>query len=280
MNPRDLLIGILVPGIVAATILFFAWKLASSAARRDKSASAPAAAIAVSLGSLAGFCALFGWNYRPVESWLWMIWVFPALALLGALEARASSTFLVAALLRIAACGVAMGLVLRKLILHAGPGVDTNRLALYVGTPVIAISLWRSVFPFLSAGVGSAALWMVSTASAVMVLLAHSMKLAQIGGALAGTLGALIVACLLRPSVKGLAGALTPVAVILSCLVFLSLEYSSMGYSVWLFALVGLAPALGVLPFVKKPWMKIALIAIPIAIAVALAFRTYDTSAL
>ncbi len=280
MSPFELLIGVLAPALLVGVILLIAWGLASSASRADSNAPASAVAIAISLGAMAGFGLLFGWEFLPRESWLWMIWVFPACAALAGLEARSVTTPSVRWLLRVALVGVAIDLVLRKVLWPKGGDLSFHKCALYFGAPLLVLFVWHAVIPRLGAVLGAGALWMMATGTAAMLLFANSLKLAQIGGTIAAGLGALIVACWLRPSASGMAGAITPVAVLLCTLAFTSLEFSSAKYSHWLFAVVALAPLAAMLPIARKSVPRLLLIAIPIAIAVALAFRTYDTSAL
>ncbi len=278
MTPHDLLVGVLVPAVLVGGILLIAWGLATSAARADTNAPASAVAIALSLAALAGFGLLFGWEFQPRQSWLWMIWVFPACAALAGLESRSVTTPAVRWLLRVALVGVAIDLVLRKVLWPKGGELDFQKCALYFGVPLLVLFLWHAAIPRLGAALGAGALWMMASGTAAMLLFANSLRLAQIGGTIAAGLGALIVACWLRPSPSGMTGAITPVAVLLCTLTFTSLEFSSAEYSHWLFALVALAPCLGWLPFARKPALRLCLIAIPIAVAVVLAFRTYDTS--
>src|SRR6185436_4788170 len=113
----------------------------------------------------------------------------------------------------------------------------------------------------------------LATGTAGMLVLAHCINFGQIGGSIAGALGALIVACWLRPSPSGMAGAITPVAVFLSALVFLSFELAEPSFSRWSFALIALAPLLGI--FSAKPLVRLVLIAVPIVVAVAVAFHAY-----
>lgn len=279
MNPNDLLVGVLAPALLVGIILLIAWGLTTSAARADTNASASAVAIAISLGALVGFGLLFGLELQPRESWLWMIWVFPACAALAGLESRSVVTLAVRWLLRVALVGVAIDLVLRKVLWPKGGDLDFQKCALYFGVPLLVLGLWHTAIPRLGAGLGALALWMMAAGTAAMLLFANSFKLAQIGGAIAASLGALIVACWLRPSPGGMSGAITPVAVLLCTLTFTSFEFASAKYSHWLFALVALAPFCAMLPFARKALPRMLLIAIPIAVAVVLAFRTYDTSA-
>ncbi len=279
MNPNDFLVGVLAPALLVGTLLLIAWGLAASAARADPNAPASAVAIAISLGALAGFGLLFGWEPQPRESWLWMIWVFPACAALAGLESRSVTTPAVRWLLRVALVGVAIDLVLRKVLWPKGGDLDFEKCALYFGVPLLVLGLWHAVIPRLGAALGALALWMMASGMAAMLLFANSFKLAQIGGTVAAGLGALIVACWLRPSPGGMAGAITPVAVLLCTLTFTSFEFASAKYSHWLFALVALAPLCAVLPLARKSLPRLCLIAIPILVAVVLAFATYDTSA-
>ena len=280
MDPKDLTQVVLAAAAVAGVILLFAWGLASSASRRDTSAPAAAASFAIGLGTLAGFGLLAGWNLQPRESWLWLIWVFPLAAFAGAYEAREAALPAQRWGARLLLVAVSIGLVLHKTILPSGGKFELQKAALYLGAPLAVMALWHYVLPRLGAGLGALALWLASSGTALMLLFAGSVKLLGIGAALAGGLGALIVACRLRPSPGGMAGAITPAAMILSALAFLSIEFSGAKYSPWLFAAVALAPLFGLTPFLRRPWMRAALIAIPIAAAAALAFRTYDTSAL
>lgn len=280
MNPAALLVGVLLPAAVAGAIFFAAWGLGSKAARADASAPAPAAAIAIGAAGMAGFGQLFGWQFLPRESWLWLLWVFPLAGLLGAVEAREGIPATLRFGLRLTLVAGALALVLRKVLWSTGGELQWQKLAIYGAVPLLLASLWRALLTPMGAVVGAGVLWLLTSATAAMLLFAGSLKLAQASGTAAAALGALAVACWLRPSPRGMAGAITPVAVVLSMLVFLGIEYGYAEYSPWLFALIALAPMFGASGLVRRHWARLFLIAIPVGIAVALAFRTYDTSAL
>ena len=279
MDPQELLLGTLAPAIVVGAILLIAWKLTSSAARADSAAPAWAASISIGLATLVGFGLVFHWNFQPNESWRWLIWVFPLAGVLGALESGPATTNALRWSLRLVLVSAATFLVLRKALLPFGDHLEFHKTALYIGATLAVIGLWHATLPRLGAVLGAATLWMLAVGMAGMfVLAAHSINFAQISGTIAGGVGALIVACWLRPSVTGMAGAITPVAIFLSALVFLCFEFAEVSTSRWTFALIALAPVLGSLPIARKPWTRFVLMVLPVAVAVGIAFHYYDTS--
>jgi hypothetical protein len=277
MNPAEMLQAVLVPAAVVGVVLLALWGLGSAAARRTSDASAPAAAFSVCAGAMAGFVLSFGWNPKPVDSWKWILWLFPAAALLGSLSSRRDASTVTRlgywTLLALAATG----LVFRRVLLPSGGEFDLDRAALFVALPVALTALWSTVIPALGAGLGASALWLVASATALLCLCAHSLAFTQTAASVAGALGALVVACLLRPSASGLAGAVAPVAVLLSTLSLCAVVFARPYYSRSLFVLVALAPFGGLLPAGGRAWLRFLYIAVPVAVAGALALRTYDT---
>ena len=277
MDPLTLGLGILAPAILVGAFLLIAWGLASRAARQDVQASASAAAFAVPLGMLLGLLFLFGYEKIPSESWRWLPHVCLLLALLCAFEARAQASQGTRWAFRLAIVAAAVGLILRKRIWPAGGDLELGKLGLYLGTPLVVIAVWRTMLPRLGARGAACALWALAVAMSAMLLFAGSLKFALAGSALAGALGALVVACWLRPSVSGMSGAIVPVAVLLSVLAFLGLEFTYANYSPWLFAVIGLAPLLAWERLARnRTWLRTALIALPIVVALVLAFRGYQ----
>lgn len=276
MNPIDLLRGILAPGVLVGGALLLSWGLASASARRDSAAPPAAAAAAVPLGMLAGLVLLFGWESVPKESWRWLGWLCAALALLGAWESRENSSFGLRWSLRIAMVLAALALVLRKRLLPAGDDPEWAKLALYLGAPLFVIGLWYALLPRLGAVAGAGALWLLSAASSAMLLFAGSLKFALIAGALAGGLGALVIACWLRPSVAGMSGAIVPVAVLLSTLCFVGFEFCYAEYPPWLYLGLALAPLAVALPFLRSHVAKLCALALPVIAVLIVAFRAYD----
>ncbi|HUR29457.1 MAG TPA: hypothetical protein VM509_14805, partial [Planctomycetota bacterium] len=112
MDPQALLFAVLASAAVAGGWFLITWGLASSAARADATAPPSAAALAIGLAALAGFGLHFGWNFRPNESWRWLIWVFPLVGLLGALDARIAEKPFARWALRVALIAIAVVLVL------------------------------------------------------------------------------------------------------------------------------------------------------------------------
>lgn len=281
MDPQEILIGTLAPAVVVGALLLILWGLGSSAARTDTAAPAAAASIAIGLATLVGFGLVFHWNFSPNESWRWLIWVFPLAGALGAIESHPTTTNALRWTLRLVLVAAATFLVLRKSLLPGGAHLDLQKTVFYIGAPLVLIGVWHATLPRLGAVLGAATLWMLAVGMAGMfVLAAHSINFAQICGSIAGGLGALIVACWLRPSAAGMAGAITPVAIILSAQVFLSFELAEFTTSRWTFGLVALAPVLGLTPIARKPWTRFALMSLPVAVAVGIAFHNYDTSVL
>lgn len=279
MNPLDLALGILAPGVLVGCVLLVSWGLASSASRRNPKAPAPAVALVLPLGMLLGLVLLFGWVSVPRESWRWLGWVCIAIALLGAFEAREGLPRGARWALRISMVLVILGCLLRKRLLPSGADPQWVKLALYFSSPLVLIALWRALLPRLGAVAGAGALWFLCVATQLLVLFGGSLKFAQAGGALAGGLGALVVACWLRPSVVGMSGAIAPVAVLLSSLAFLGLEFSFAAYSPWLFLAPALAPLLLAVPFLKSNGARLLAMALPVVVALVVAYRAYTAEA-
>ena len=278
MDPTQLLPGILAPAAVVGVFLLIAWGLASQASRRNQDAPGGAAAFALGAGALAGFVLLHGFQPKPTESWLWMVWVYPAVAILGALEARPALPLFARSLVRVLLIGGALWLVLGKRLWPASGEIDFAKSGLYLGSALAVSLLWSAVLPQLGAALGASAMWLASTAVSALLVFAGSVRLAGLAAGIAGGLGALIVACLLRPSARGMAGAILPAVVMLSMLAFLSLEFSHAAYPPWIFALVASAPLLGLCAPAARPFVRLALVAVPVLVAVGWGFSTYEQS--
>lgn len=278
MNPLDIGLGILAPGVLAAVVLLVGWGLASAASRRDSAAPAGPAAAAAPLGMLVGLVLLFGWENVPRESWRWLAWLCIAVAPLAVAESREAQPSAMRWSLRLGMVLCALALVLRKRVWPAALDPEWTKLALYLTLPLAVIGLWRALLPRLGAVAGASALWLLAASSAAMLLFGGSLKFAQSAGALAGALGALVVACWLRPSVAGLSGAIAPVAVLLSTLCFVGFEFSYAAYSPWLYLGIALSPLASALPFVRGNGARLCALAVPVVAVLVVAFRAYTAA--
>jgi hypothetical protein len=276
MDPQDLLRGVLAPGALVGALLLVFWGLASKAARRDLQAPGAAAAAAIPWGMLLGMVLLYGFEVRPLETWRWMDWLCIAIAPLAALAAQFQAREHLRRGLHVAMVAAALGLVLRKRIFPDSGAIAWDKLALYFFAALFVIALWRRLLPRLGAVGGAAALWFLASATAAMLLFSGSLKFAMCAAALAGALGALLAACWLRPSLSGMSGAIAPVALLLSTLVFLGFEFAYSPSSPWLFLGIALAPAVLFVPLLRNNTMRGIGLAIPVCTVLNCAWRAYS----
>jgi hypothetical protein len=267
-------------GIVPFAAAAVAWFLLARPWRR---AGGPAAfvslagALAVGIGILAGYVALFGVPSWPIrEHWRRMVIVIAASALVAA---AASWRRLPRGL--DAAVGVLLSAGLAGLIVPAFAELEETRTAWRVGVGATLAATWilsrltrggesdRPFIPLLC-------LVLAAVASAIVLVQAGNARLAQVAGAMAAAAGALTAAALWRPAYVSRRAAQPSAALPLVGLIFLGRFYDSAGLPIASFALAAAAPlSIGIadmLPLGSNRWRAaVRIVAVVILAGAAIA---------
>ncbi len=272
---KQMLLSAALAGAVAAAFLFVL-------ARWWKSASRCAGAIAIGAGSIAGHVLSAGWSpFPPRSATHWLFWF----AIIGVIAAAADALVRPKGPIRLIAwtiiCTIACRLILQPKFSYAWSAAEgwLRVFAIALGAVVLTCCLdLIERKPF-----GPATLFSVTTVLGAGTCLALVLSGSLLLGQLACVLAAIAATCLLlivavtapfHPS-----GAAAPLSLICAGLWLSGFFYAELPPASAL--LLALAPASVLLPLGKEnysPWrglaFRTALVAVPVAIAVALAFQT------
>jgi hypothetical protein len=274
----ELLLGILLPAVVALGALLVAWRPLPEAEPEGGQGWGPP--LALWLGYAAGHWALRGFPpFPPAESLDWLFWLAWAAGAAGCLEAAGRSAGWVRFATRALVSAAAVWLILRAR-LQSSSGLASAGLVAATGCALLA--LWALLEGLAERRPGSSlplVLWTTAAASSVSLVLSGSVVLGQLAGALAAALGALVVVSWWRPAAARFRGAPAVAAVALGGLWISGAVYSELPLaSALLLAAAPVAAWEGEAPAVRrlKPWQatlaRFLAALIPAAVAVAIAF--------
>jgi hypothetical protein len=184
---RDLLLGVVLPAVVTGSVMLAGWRLARHrySARESRSWAGP---LAVALGFIAGYLALFGWTGLPPHDAVdWLLPLAALLALLGTIDSYYRLTPPGRALL--IAVAVPISFLLLAWPLLSSPGQSELPLYLMLATAISVISLVAvdAVATRTSAGRLSALLLATTVPAAVVLGCSGSARLGLIATLLAAT---------------------------------------------------------------------------------------------
>jgi len=275
MEPSLPLLGVLLPAALAGLVLVLGWRL-----HRRGSAVAPAwvAGLATGAAAVSGHALRFGWQWAPRESWRWLGWITCTAALLGMLESCAAKHPW-RWIARAGVTWIGLRLVLGYKLERAWAGFEGQAwLAGLCAAVLCAWWLWERGLGALASRPGALLLWSVWSLGAVMLLFAYSARLAELGGAICAGLGALAVACFLRPRASPMA-ALPVVLIGFACLSVLAVLQGKPDFHPAWFLLLFCAPAaIVVTAKAGRPWLGFGLALIGAMAAAAIAWRSYAPS--
>jgi hypothetical protein len=293
---------ILAPAVAAALILGLLWSLYSHAARKSGPGIAWAAPLAVATAAALGYALLEGWPAYPKESWQWLAWITVAGGVLGIVESliggqrrgtrerppegshRSRAGLWSMRIPLLAACATCLLLRVAK---TSDGSFDVAHVALDVGAVAIGWFVLATAIPAHGPRVGAIVLCVVATAATPLFVFSGNARFAYLSAALCSGLGALSVACWLRPSPRALTSALTPAALLLGLLCVSAREFGYARFSPAWYGAVAIAPALALLPgsrwipIASEPLRVIARLAVlgaVLGVAVMVAWNTYDPS--
>jgi len=269
----DLVKGVFLPAIVTALVL-----LPAAWARARARWVGP---IALGAGFVAGFVACAGkFPLAPAQHWEWLLWLVAICAAVGALLAVER----IPRALRVGLVVLTIAGFAWRIVPPFASLADT-RLAwqLLAGGMFAAcwlIPVWASARMGPRTGV---LVWLLAAAGlAVVLVLGHSARFAQLAGVLAATCGVAMVAVLWRPEFRPAIPAGPVAAGVCVSLALLAMFYDASDVPRAAFILSGVAPAgvgLTRLLGVERigPWraagVHLAAVLLPLAIAVLLVLR-------
>jgi hypothetical protein len=258
---------------VAAALLFVL-------ARWWKSANRCAGAIAIGAGYIAGHVLVAGWApFPPRSATHWLFWF----AVIGVIAAAADALVRPNGRIRLVTwaiiCTIACRLVLQPKFSYAWSTAEGWLWVFAIALGVVGLTC--TLYLIERRSIGPATLFSVTTVLCAGICVALMLSGSLLLGQLAGVLTAIAVTCFLlilavrapfHPS-----GAAAPLSLVCAGLLLSGFFYAELPAASAL--LLALAPASALLPLGKEnsPWralaFRVAVVAVPVAIAVALAFQ-------
>jgi hypothetical protein len=263
------LLGLGVPTAVALAVLGLGVRFSKSV-RQARAAGA----LALAGGFFAGYVALRSEPLVPQYPWHWL----PYLALLAGMAALVDGPG-VGLTVRNVALGGAVAVVTAWLLVPAHVEPQGTRVAWLLGTALAVLVLWIALDRLTAARAGPlpmVLLAVVAAAAGFVLVQAQIAKFAQLGGALAATLGAHALIAWRSPSAS-VRGAAPGVAVLLPGLLLSGVHYTSSDVPLASFLLVAASPLFlalsAALPLAgwRSVLLQTAATAAPVALAVVLA---------
>jgi hypothetical protein len=294
-GPQDFVFGVLVPAILAGLILLVAWFRRGPAADVGRAAAGDlgrgatgdvgrgrvAGAFALGVAYLAAHAYLFRGFVVPAADRIlaardWIPWVVVAAMLLALVE-------LVPALARGArrvvgpiACALLVWLSLGRQI---GGSITLVEAVLALA---VLVAAWASAEALARRAPGAGmplVLWIVATGTSVACLLATTASMAQVAGALAGSLGAAVVLAWWNRHLSLDGGGVLVALVVIGACVINAVFYSTLPRASGLLLLFGLGtPWLALLPWFDalgpkaKALVRAGFAALPVGAALVLAY--------
>lgn len=279
MDPiQMLLIGVIAPGALAlgvvALVLFTQARFRGVSLREQAARPSPATGAALAAGYGLAFALILGWPaLLPVDVTQVGPWLALAAVPLGFLAGRRRAV-------AVTALGLAVGLFLAGPA-HAGVALAGHAALVALTFGVLDVGLARVVQRTDSRG-GAVAIVVFLSGAAAALMLSDTASLAQTVGGLAAATGALMVAGFLGRGLADLRHATPVLAAVVATNLHAVTLYASGRYEVLtLLALAPLALAFVLLRLRRREGRLFgfaapaALIALPIALAGALAARSY-----
>jgi hypothetical protein len=270
VSPAFLLVGLLVPALVAGAALFVGWR------------SRRVGALGLGVGFLVGFPAVVGaWpTLPPRDGTQALFYVALGVTLAAWFEGRrrgASSTPLFPP--RVVIAFLVPLLVLSKLIKHWEPTESVRHVSVAAAA---LLTLWTGADALAERRKGASlplVFWLAATVASASLLVSGVAVISQLAGTLAATLGAAVVASWLRPELSFSRGPIAVPAALLAALCIGGVHLAELPPLTGL--LLVLAPLaawfaelgpLSRLPARRAVLVRLAFVALPLALAFYLAW--------
>jgi hypothetical protein len=227
LTRHDILIGFIVPAMVSAAILYFAWL-----ATRDPSWSVP---IAVGVGFLAGSYFLFHPTFPPRDSVQWLAWAAPVAAAAGTFHRgmtrgasrRGATGWFVNLIVVAALAGAIVWLMLRPLF-GSSWEESRNTGVIWIAAITFATALWSALLDAQAARDSGPAFALAMTIvlglASATIAMTGSQSLGQIGGILTAAVGAVSLFSFFLRGVSLARGGTIPIALLFVPLLAASMD--------------------------------------------------------
>jgi hypothetical protein len=249
----DVWAGMLVPAGMTAGVLIAGWRLARHAmsARDSRSWAGP---IATGAGFAAGYLALFGWpGFPPAEAADWLVFLALPLAALGLVAAYLQMAMPLRAVLLAIAVPAVLWILARPLLTAREPmaGDTFARLMIASGAGVVSLVALDGLSGRASALRQSAILLAAAVPAAAALVLAGSLRYAEIAAILAASEAGALAAYLVLGHAALARGSVFVVGTLLGGLLWCGHSYADLATSDAL--LLAAAPNMAWLAYLV-PW--------------------------
>jgi hypothetical protein len=286
---RGLFLGVLLPAAVSFVVLLAVvrpWSATPVGARRELACFAAAPSIAVAFVA-ADLAFAPQRPLRPIEAWQWLSAIALGALFIGLIEAWRARTGVVGWVLRAVLLGAAVWVMLAPLRQYEWEGAFVYLWP--AATLVVLLLGWAVLDGWMRpSGQREQLLWLMvlPALSSVMLVLAGSKRLGDLGGALTAAVGACWVVTLWRPATPLAAGARVVAGAVLSGLIVNGWFFADIPIvSIALFGIGIVAPLLTRIRAMRS-WVGMramvfrgALLIVPLLGAVAMAARAYFAEA-